>query len=1198
MTLEPQESQVETRRKNIIAKVHEDESKEETLEEPALRADFTELLDLTTHGLFSRRGHFIYELLQNAEDYNADRVEIQDTGNHIIFKNNANPFDEQDAVNICSVGSHKLPEEGYIGYWGFGFKSVFQVTESPHIISWNDEEGLYYSFKFDRSEWKDNSDLPEPNEAPWQIAPFWVDDPPIDEEQDEFNNIFVLPYPDSERDNMREIIDGQLEPKLLMFLEEIEEIIVDPQGGPRQVMQGNTVEEVLGGRIVELEPEPVDHPRWWVYDSRYTVAKEVREDRMTRQRDRGGITEREVKMAIPLKNREGEWTPAYLTSGSVHTGVFSFLPLTGVEDTGLPFILDADFISEMGRSVPHPSAMWNKWLADVIGGQLIPEVVDQMKKREAWKKRFYPAIIPGRPPNEDQPIFRRIDRRLRGEHEDVGEWLAIVKQTDLDKKKIIYTEDGEWTPRLDTALPEEPEIRHILPPEDLEEYTAYPDPELDWGTEQVRGWLFGDREVGISALIDQIQTSDGWLNDKKSEGVAWFRELYAYLEEKKDEIPVEELQSLDIVYTEDGLTNPSEARLPVQDDDVVSVLTDLNGFENRTLIPEDVLTSEDSESGEDAERFLERELGVCRPTVENVVTRVQENTDKLTAKAEDGDDAWFRKLYAVLSDVNDSNSLQDEPIVYTGSDCKTPTDVYFPSEEGDARELLEQIGKTTDVVNTIPQAVIDSDEDGGADAKTFLNSLDIGTLGVKEVVNEVVLPEITQEDASTENLFQLTQYVKEELDPENLQDEEIVVVTKEESVVPVSDAYLSGEYNPSYDLETVFDEEKEFISPDYTDESKADGEWKDFFVSLGAHDGTSINDLINAVEQFPTLEREDRHHDQIREVYTRLADRDSVDEEKIPEDVMVLTKAGDFRSAQKVYIPDNNKAEEVFGDELFVEGFVEESERDVVYYPPKWLGVKTASAHWQEDINILNRLEESPSPKVDERIDERWENFAQEDDNILNTPPEMVWSETLQPEFRLNGEKETGEAIECNYTKHENTLYCSDSVGVGNWGEVAEAIAAGTNLSKQFVQVHLERPLADDPQRELEQRAVETVMAWERERGRKPNDVRNDDDHNGHDIYSVREGPDGDVIQEREIEIKALSNRGGITLQETQWRLAKDSDQFRLYVIMDPKKEKTGRIMEPGTLVGEKSEGNIDEEVIWKVPTGVIWEQGQPSDFS
>ena len=110
---------------------------------------------------YSDQAHFIYELLQNADDCGANQVRfILEPSRLIFIHNGTRHFSITDVGNeekvdveepigdinsITSVGqSTKEDSQNQIGKFGVGFKSVFQYTDTPHIY---DKD---YKFRIER----------------------------------------------------------------------------------------------------------------------------------------------------------------------------------------------------------------------------------------------------------------------------------------------------------------------------------------------------------------------------------------------------------------------------------------------------------------------------------------------------------------------------------------------------------------------------------------------------------------------------------------------------------------------------------------------------------------------------------------------------------------------------------------------------------------------------------------------------------------------------------------------------------------------------------------------------------------------------------------------------------------------------------------------------------------------------------------
>lgn len=109
---------------------------------------------------YSDQAHFIYELLQNANDVKATKAEFRLEKDGLYFSHNGiihftvtNPERErEDKIDnklghinsITSIGQSNKTTESTIGKFGVGFKAVFQYTDTPHIYD------KYFQFKIER----------------------------------------------------------------------------------------------------------------------------------------------------------------------------------------------------------------------------------------------------------------------------------------------------------------------------------------------------------------------------------------------------------------------------------------------------------------------------------------------------------------------------------------------------------------------------------------------------------------------------------------------------------------------------------------------------------------------------------------------------------------------------------------------------------------------------------------------------------------------------------------------------------------------------------------------------------------------------------------------------------------------------------------------------------------------------------------
>lgn len=84
---------------------------------------------------YSDRTHFIYEILQNAEDAEATHIRFCLDRDQLAVYHNGRPFNEDDVEGVCGIASGTKEDGTRIGHFGIGFKSVYCYTERPRIYS-------------------------------------------------------------------------------------------------------------------------------------------------------------------------------------------------------------------------------------------------------------------------------------------------------------------------------------------------------------------------------------------------------------------------------------------------------------------------------------------------------------------------------------------------------------------------------------------------------------------------------------------------------------------------------------------------------------------------------------------------------------------------------------------------------------------------------------------------------------------------------------------------------------------------------------------------------------------------------------------------------------------------------------------------------------------------------------------------------
>ena len=192
--------------------------------------DKENLLRMVTESAYSEETHYVLELIQNAEDEGSGTIAFTIRNDSILVENDGEPFSADDVFSICSAGQSK--KENKIGFFGIGFKSVFNLTKNPQIISGK------YNFLISEYIYPETTD-----KVPDSVKGF-------DQSRGAF---FVLPI------NAKKGLDGkrfakgfyEVNERLMLFLQNLKRIVFDDMTG-----KGRRTWEIrredLGGAFVRI----------------------------------------------------------------------------------------------------------------------------------------------------------------------------------------------------------------------------------------------------------------------------------------------------------------------------------------------------------------------------------------------------------------------------------------------------------------------------------------------------------------------------------------------------------------------------------------------------------------------------------------------------------------------------------------------------------------------------------------------------------------------------------------------------------------------------------------------------------------------------------------------------------------------------------------------------------------------------------
>lgn len=151
----------------------------------------TNFLDTLSKQLSARESTFVYELLQNANDYPVEDhsvdVEFHITDNYLLFLHSGEKFNVRNISGICGINEkEKVANKKTIGYKGIGFKTVFLYNHYVYLRTGE------YSFRFDEGETPEKKIGGKIKRlgAPFQILPIWTEHNEVAREvNDIFDNV-------------------------------------------------------------------------------------------------------------------------------------------------------------------------------------------------------------------------------------------------------------------------------------------------------------------------------------------------------------------------------------------------------------------------------------------------------------------------------------------------------------------------------------------------------------------------------------------------------------------------------------------------------------------------------------------------------------------------------------------------------------------------------------------------------------------------------------------------------------------------------------------------------------------------------------------------------------------------------------------------------------------------------------------------
>ena len=478
---------------------------------------------------YSDKTHFIYELIQNADDNESECIELQLYENELIVWNDGNEFREEDVRSICSIGfSNK--DLTQIGTFGMGFKAVYAYTDSPEVYSGDEcfRISINNPTKPEGIDDIDNTRIVEQRKKGKQLK--------------ENRTIFRLPFREDLHPEEIALLKNRLsdlERRSLLFLRNLKTVRwYDENSGQMGIYScyrrdHDKIQDPFEVELrASLNGEDQSSETFLVFRKRVqplpTVINELlqqSENEDERQRIEKSA-EKPQPVEVAFKFQDGK------IIAMNNCVLFSYFPTQ--KETHLQFLIQAAYKTTLARDNIEKGNQWNKWLIQETA-DFFPKVLEQLKDKGLLEPAFF-NMLPLKEddvPAEFTPITEVLKEMIR----------------DLP---IIPTQDGGHAKAENVFYPHSGSLRQLVESSWLHPSSNWLHPDIQ-DNKQFRQCFEVIREAGVKKVsVNQVlrwfESRDfDWFRDQSNE---WLCSLYAYLKEQESQS--ERIKKLPLVRLENG----------------------------------------------------------------------------------------------------------------------------------------------------------------------------------------------------------------------------------------------------------------------------------------------------------------------------------------------------------------------------------------------------------------------------------------------------------------------------------------------------------------------------------------------------------------------------------------------------------------------------------------------------------------------
>ena len=385
---------------------------------------------------YPESAHFVYELLQNADDAEATEVHITINRDEMLFKHNGKkhfditPEDASpvgDINSITGVGdSSKTDLQNKIGKFGVGFKAVFQYTNTPEIYD------DIFKFKIDN-----------------YIIPTLLEKDRSERKKGE--TLFVFPFKDPEKafNEIKEKIDKLQNP--ILFLRNLNLIVIRVRrsGWKRydEISYKKTLKERLtynDGIILEryILNEPLKTSSVFLFSQSVEVT------------DEGTVSSHYISVGFFYNEIEKRLIT------DIKRNIFCFFPT--IETFNTCFVSHAPFLLTDNRQNLMPGELLNQDLVNLLGELAAQSVLHLRDYGKKTKQLLIDENIVDIIPSYHKGYFEEYDKVFE---------TPIKKAFDeiIDNEAIFLSRGGKYLSKEEAYLGSPHELVELLNKKQLNE---------------------------------------------------------------------------------------------------------------------------------------------------------------------------------------------------------------------------------------------------------------------------------------------------------------------------------------------------------------------------------------------------------------------------------------------------------------------------------------------------------------------------------------------------------------------------------------------------------------------------------------------------------------------------------------------------------------------------------------------------------